>query len=161
MVVASLPVQFSVPPKTCVALFVDQVDTGPHRVAPQIPVFFFVVDENRKLEAFLLGIVLDILHAMFVRQLGGVDTDNREVFVCEFFVPILVPRIISNAIDSGKRVKMQRDHFAFEFVQRERWRINPLTGIVKVRHFHFDPTELIRFQRLAQQRSELILLFVG
>lgn len=119
VVIAPLPVEFPIPPESRVAFFVDQVDARPHRVAPEAPVVFFVVDQDRKFQAFLFCICTNVGDTVFIGEFGSVDADNSEFFVSERFVPILVPRIISNAIDSGEGVKMQCDNFAFQFVERQ------------------------------------------
>ena len=65
MIVAALPVEFTVPPESRVTMLVDQVDAGPHGISPQIPVFFLVIHENGKFESFLLGVRLNIAQPVF------------------------------------------------------------------------------------------------
>lgn len=101
----------------------------------------FVVDQNWKLQALFLGIRPYVIHSPFTREFRCVNTHQRKLFVGKFFLPILVPRIISNAIDSGKRVKVQRDHLSLQLFERQWLRVNPLTGTIKLGNLHFDAAE--------------------
>ena len=42
----SLPIELALPPKADVALFVDDVNGWPHRIAPSVPVLFLDVDQD-------------------------------------------------------------------------------------------------------------------
>lgn len=76
--VRPLPVQFAVPPVSYVPLLVDQIDTGPHRIAPRIPVLLLVVHEDgkAKLSAGCIGAYVGL--AFLMRKLWSVDAHERE-----------------------------------------------------------------------------------
>ena len=57
-----VPVEFAVMPVANVPLLVDEVDAGPHRIAPRVPVRLVVVDDDRKFQVILFGL---LSHAVF------------------------------------------------------------------------------------------------
>lgn len=65
-----------------------------------------VIDQNREEKPFLLRIGFDVFRSMFTGKFRRVNADNGKIFVSERLMPILVPRIIANAVDSGEGVEV-------------------------------------------------------
>ncbi len=121
-----LPVEFTLPEVTHVALAVDHVDGGPPVVAPCGPGLLVVVDGDRKVKFSLGGLVLQLRDVSLDLGFGGVDSDNHNVSGGELLRPLPVPGIVADAVDSSKGVKMQDDDLSTQRGHGQRLGVEPL-----------------------------------
>ena len=140
--VSALPVQLAVPPVTDIALLVDQIDTGPHRIPPSAPVLVFIVDNYREFEPRLFHFLPQSADFMLDCRFGCVDSDNREILVGDRILPTPVPGVIALAVNSAKRPKMQGDHVASQVDESLRLGVDPAAGIDQFRRLERDVPQL-------------------
>ena len=114
LAVATLPVKFAVPPVPDVPTFVDQVDTGPHRIAPPVPILPLVVDHDWKAEFCFSDLGLQFRELFFGCGFGGVHSNDGQSTVAVILLPPPVPGVVANAVDSAKSPEMERDDFALQ-----------------------------------------------
>lgn len=131
--VLALPLQFAVPPISHVALLVDQVHAGPHRVAPGVPVLLVIVGHDRKCKLRFGRFLFHFFDVELVATFRCVNPDDRQTFFGKTFLPIPVPGIVSYAVNSPKRPDLNRDNLPLEPSERQRFRIDPFTARGKLR----------------------------
>lgn len=71
-----LPVQLAIPPVSKAPLLVDQIDAGPHRIAPRVPIRLVVVDHHRKRKLGFLDFLADALGLPLGLSFGCVHADD-------------------------------------------------------------------------------------
>ena len=72
-----IPVELTVPPVPYAAFLIDQVDAGPHRIAPRIPVLLLVVDDHGEIKVCLLHFLTDTVNLSLSGCLRGMNANNQ------------------------------------------------------------------------------------
>ena len=67
------------------------------------------------------------------------NPDDCQSVFREAFVPIPVPGIIANAVDSLEGIEVNGDDLAFEVGKLERFRVDPTPGLFQFWCFEGDP----------------------
>ena len=157
----AFPVQFAHPPVAHVALLVDQVDRGPHAIAPGVPVLAAVVHEDGEGELGFSGLRLDLFDVMFVRSFRGVDPDDRQAAFLKRIVPTPVPGVIADAVNSPKGPEVQRNDLAPQLRHGQGWRIQPAVLGIQFRGFELHVPHLGRVDRRSQNVPQFVELLPG
>src|SRR5947208_355061 len=102
----ALPAELAGPEGAHVAAAVEDVDAGPHAVAPGVPVDFVVIDEDGKSESLGPKLALERFDVVLAGRFGCMNADERRVFAGEFFLPLAIGRIVVDAVAAaeGKEV---------------------------------------------------------
>jgi hypothetical protein len=123
-----LPVQFSIPPVSKLPFLIDQIDAGPHRIAPCIPILLVVVDHDGKVELSFLGLGASAIGLAFALSFRRVNTNDDQTSIRIRLVPTPVPGVIAYAVDSSKGVEMQGHYLSAKIRKLKRFGIEPLVA---------------------------------
>ena len=158
----SLPIQFAVPPVADVALLIDQVHAGPHRVSPDVPILFVVVDDDGEVYLVFFCLLPNALDVALGRRFRRVDADDRQAVSEKIIVPFPVPGVIADAVNSPKRIKVNRHHPPAQILDFQRSRVDPVFRARDFRSFERQSlAESRRVDRFAQHGRPLVPLVSG
>ena len=90
----TLPVEFSLPPKSHIAILVNHVNGGPHGVRPSVPIAVLEVDEHGEFEPSVLSGVLNFLDIAFRLSFWRLNSNDANAAFGQLLVPTsVVPEI--------------------------------------------------------------------
>ena len=112
----AFPIQFAVPPVTNATLSIDQVDAGPHAIAPVVPDGFVGIDHDGKCELRFRHLLTHVFRLRFRFGFGCVDTDDNKILVTKRLFPTPVPGVIAVAIHSPIGPEMDRHDFTTQLL---------------------------------------------
>src|SRR5436190_3275319 len=98
----ALPAELAGPEGAHVAAAVENVNAGPHAVAPGVPVGFVVIDEYREGKPLGLQLVLERFDVVLTVGFRRVDADESRVLAGELLLPLAIGRIIVNTVAAAE-----------------------------------------------------------
>ena len=97
-----MPFQLAGPEGAHVAAVVEDIDAGPHAVAPGVPVGFVVIDDDGECQPLGFELRFERLDVVLAWRLGRVDADELHVLAGELVLPLAVSRIVVNAVAAAE-----------------------------------------------------------
>ena len=130
-----VPIELAEPPISDPSILIDQVDGGPHGVAPSVPRLLSLIDHNRIFKAMFLDILANIAWISLLFRFRRMDSQDCKLTTGKRFFPTLVPRVIAYAIDSAIGKEVKGNHFASQIAQLQTVGVDPLAAVDQFRCF--------------------------
>src|SRR4029078_1757945 len=108
----TLPAKLAGPEGAHVAAAVEDINAGPHAVAPGVPVGFLVIDEDGKRQFFILELCLERFDTVLALSFGRVNTEERDFFAGELFLPLAIGGIVVDAVAAAEGKEMDDEDAA-------------------------------------------------
>ena len=110
---------------------VDEIDAGPHIVGPCAPGLLAVVDGDRVGEAAVNHFCPEFLDVVLGFRFGRMNAENHQSLRGELVVPTLVPRVITDAVDSSVGKEIQGHDLTAQLFERQRFAVDPAVNFLQ------------------------------